>query len=71
MAGVVSGFAWTPVGGTKEKILAAKCANIKELILCEDNRKDIEEINEKQRKGLTFYYVKQMDEVIELESERT
>jgi ATP-dependent Lon protease len=54
-----------PVGGLKEKILAAKRANIKELVLCEDNRRDIEEINEKYLKGLTFHYVKQMEEVLE------
>lgn len=54
-----------PVGGLKEKILAAKRANIKELILCEDNRRDIDEINEKYLKGLTFHYVTQMEEVLE------
>ena len=53
-----------PVGGLKEKILAAKRANIKELILCEDNRRDIDEINEKYLKGLTFHYVTQMEEVL-------
>ncbi|MGY0426218.1 MAG: endopeptidase La, partial [Polaribacter sp.] len=46
-----------PVGGIKEKILAAKRANIKEIILCEDNRKDILEIKENYLKGLTFHYV--------------
>ncbi|WKK64835.1 endopeptidase La [Lutimonas zeaxanthinifaciens] len=55
-----------PVGGIKEKILAAKRANIKEIILCEDNRKDIEEINQKYLKGLTFHYVNDMKEVIKL-----
>ncbi len=55
-----------PVGGIKEKILAAKRANIKEIILSEDNRKDIEEINEKYLKGLTFHYVKTMIEVVDL-----
>ncbi len=55
-----------PVGGIKEKILAAKRADIKEIILSEDNRKDIEEINEKYLKGLTFYYVKTMMEVVGL-----
>ncbi|MBT8320585.1 MAG: AAA family ATPase, partial [Eudoraea sp.] len=54
-----------PVGGIKEKILAAKRARIKEIILCEDNRKDIEEIKEQYRKGLTFHYVSDMSEVIE------
>ncbi|MBF90527.1 MAG: endopeptidase La [Flavobacteriales bacterium] len=54
-----------PVGGIKEKILAAKRAGIKEIILCEDNRKDIEEINERYVKGLTFYYVNEMKEVLD------
>ncbi len=55
-----------PVGGIKEKILAAKRADIKELILCAENRKDIEEIPEQYVKGLTFHYVEYMDEVLEL-----
>jgi ATP-dependent Lon protease len=55
-----------PVGGIKEKILAAKRANIKELILCEKNRKDIDDINPRYLKGLKFSYVKTMDEVIQL-----
>lgn len=55
-----------PVGGIKEKILAAKRADIKELILCSENRKDIEEIREDYRKGLTFHYVDNMMEVIEI-----
>jgi ATP-dependent Lon protease len=55
-----------PVGGIKEKILAAKRANIKELILCEKNRKDIDDINPRYLKGLKFSYVKTMDEVIKL-----
>lgn len=54
-----------PVGGIKEKILAAKRAGIKEIILCEDNRKDVEYINQDYLKGLTFHYVKQMEEVLE------
>ena len=54
-----------PVGGIKEKILAAKRAGIKEIILCEDNRKDIEEIKDYYLKGLTFQYVKEMGEVID------
>ena len=54
-----------PVGGIKEKILAAKRANIKEVILCKDNEKDILEINEKYVKGLTFHYVSSMKEVLE------
>ena len=55
-----------PVGGIKEKILAAKRANIKEIILCKENRKDIEEIKPKYLKGLKFHYVTEMKEVIEL-----
>ena len=55
-----------PVGGIKEKILAAKRADIKEIILSEDNKKDIEEINAKYLKGLTFHYVANMMEVIDL-----
>ena len=55
-----------PVGGIKEKILAAKRARIKEIILCEDNRRDIEEIKEEYLKGLTFHYVKEMSEVIDI-----
>ena len=54
-----------PVGGIKEKILAAKRAGIKEIILCEENRKDIEEINERYVKGLTFHYVNEMHEVLD------
>ncbi|RTE53411.1 endopeptidase La [Arenibacter aquaticus] len=55
-----------PVGGIKEKILAAKRAKIKEIILCEDNRKDILEIKEDYLKGLTFHYVTDMQEVIDI-----
>ncbi|MBI2280598.1 MAG: endopeptidase La [Bacteroidetes bacterium] len=55
-----------PVGGIKEKILAAKRADIKEIILSEDNKKDILEINKKYLEGLTFHYVKTMMEVVEL-----
>ena len=55
-----------PVGGIKEKILAARRANITDIILCEDNRKDIEDIKPDYLKGLTFHYVKKMDEVIPL-----
>ena len=55
-----------PVGGIKEKILAAKRANIKEIILCTENRKDVEEINQKYLKGLTFHYIEEMKEVIEI-----
>lgn len=55
-----------PVGGIKEKILAAKRANIKELILCEANKKDVEEIKPEYLKGLKFNYVTEMKEVIDL-----
>ncbi len=55
-----------PVGGIKEKILAAKRAKIKEIILSEENRKDILEIKEDYLKGLTFNYVSDMSEVVEL-----
>ncbi|MDD3723033.1 MAG: endopeptidase La [Lutibacter sp.] len=55
-----------PVGGIKEKILAAKRANIKEIVLCVENKKDIEEIKESYLKGLTFHYVNTMKEVIDI-----
>ncbi len=55
-----------PVGGIKEKILAAKRAKIKEIILCEDNRKDILDIKEDYLKGLTFHYVTEMSEVLDI-----
>ncbi|CAM3535145.1 endopeptidase La [Flavobacterium gelidilacus] len=55
-----------PVGGIKEKILAAKRANIKEIILCNENKPDIEEINQEYLKGLTFHYVDKMSEVIDI-----
>ena len=52
-----------PVGGIKEKILAAKRAGIKEIILSDENRKNIEEIQDIYLKGLTFHYVKDIKEV--------
>ncbi|RCW92558.1 endopeptidase La [Winogradskyella arenosi] len=55
-----------PVGGIKEKILAAKRARIKEILLCEDNRRDIDEIKPEYLKGLTFHYVKDMSDVLKL-----
>lgn len=55
-----------PVGGLKEKILAAKRADIKEIVLSVDNQKDIEEINAKYLKGLTFHYVKSMKDVVDI-----
>lgn len=53
-----------PVGGIKEKILAAKRANIKEIILSHDNKQDIDEIKADYIDGLTFHYVKEMSEVL-------
>ena len=55
-----------PVGGIKEKILAAKRAGVKEIILCEQNKKDVDEINERYLKGLNFHYVSKMNDVIEI-----
>ncbi|UBM60536.1 endopeptidase La [Marinilongibacter aquaticus] len=55
-----------PVGGIKEKILAAKRAKIKEIILCYRNRKDVEEIGEEYTKGLTFHYVDLVKEVLDI-----
>ncbi len=55
-----------PVGGIKEKILAANRAGIKELILCTKNRKDIEEINQSYIKDLTFHYADSVDQVLEI-----
>lgn len=55
-----------PVGGIKEKILAAKRAGIKELILCSENKKDIDEIKPEYLKGLEFHYVTDIREVVEL-----
>ena len=55
-----------PVGGIKEKILAAKRAGIKEVILCVDNKKDIEDIKPDYLKGLSFHYVSQMEDVLKI-----
>ena len=55
-----------PVGGIKEKILAAKRAGIKELILCKENRKDVEEIKADYLKGLEFHYVSDIKQVVDL-----
>ena len=55
-----------PVGGIKEKILAAKRARIKEILLCEENRRDIDEIKAEYLKGLTFHYVSDMSDVIKI-----
>ena len=54
-----------PVGGIKEKILAAKRAGLKEIVLCERNRQDVEDINPRYIKGLTFTYVSHMREVVD------
>ena len=54
-----------PVGGIKEKILAAKRAGIREIVLCEENRKDVEEINSAYVDGLTFHYVDDIMQVID------
>jgi len=54
-----------PVGGIKEKILAAKRANIKEIILCKENKKDIDKINKDYLKGLTFKYFETIQEVLD------
>ena len=55
-----------PVGGIKEKILAAKRAGIKEVIMCWQNEKDVQEINGQYIKGMKFHYVKNMQQVLEL-----
>ena len=54
-----------PVGGIKEKILAAKRAGITDIVICKDNRKDIEEIPEKYLKGVSFHYVEDVADVWE------
>jgi ATP-dependent Lon protease len=55
-----------PVGGIKEKVLAAKRAGIKEIIMCAENEKDVKEINQDYIKGVKFYYVEDMSEVLKL-----
>ena len=55
-----------PVGGIKEKILAAKRAGIREIILCKENKKNVEEINQEFIGGLTFHYVDRMNDVLKL-----
>lgn len=55
-----------PVGGIKEKVLAARRASIKEIILCEKNRKDIEDIKPSYLEGLKFHYVSTMKEVLDI-----
>lgn len=55
-----------PVGGIKEKILAARRAGVREIIMCSKNRKDVEEVPANYIKDLTFYYVDKVDEVLEI-----
>ncbi len=55
-----------PVGGIKEKVLAAKRAGLKEIIMCWQNEKDVDEINNQYIKGIKFHYVKTMQQVLEL-----
>ncbi|MEL6537187.1 MAG: S16 family serine protease, partial [Bacteroidota bacterium] len=55
-----------PVGGIKEKILAAKRAGVKDIILCERNRKDIEEIDDRYITGLTIHYVDRVEDVLKI-----
>ncbi|TVQ44746.1 MAG: endopeptidase La [Saprospirales bacterium] len=55
-----------PVGGIKEKVLAARRAGIKEVILCKDNEKHVQEIKAEYLEGLEFHYVKKMKEVLQL-----
>ena len=54
-----------PVGGIKEKILAAKRAGITDIMLCEQNRKDIEDIDAMYVEGLTFHYVENISQVLD------
>jgi ATP-dependent Lon protease len=55
-----------PVGGIKEKVLAAKRAGLRDLILCWQNEKDVQEINPAYIEGVKFHYVKSMNQVLEL-----
>ncbi|MEY5045849.1 MAG: endopeptidase La, partial [Bacteroidota bacterium] len=55
-----------PVGGIKEKVLAAKRAGLKEIVLCNQNEKDVLEINPEFIKGMKFHYVKTMQQVLEI-----
>ena len=60
-----------PVGGIKEKILAAKRAKITEIVLCEKNKKDIDEIKPDYLKGLKFHYVTKMEQVLDIAITKT
>lgn len=55
-----------PVGGIKEKILAAKRAGVKEIIMCAENRRNVEDVNPEYIEGLTFHYVTGVDEVLKI-----
>jgi ATP-dependent Lon protease len=55
-----------PVGGIKEKVLAAKRAGLKEIIMCWQNEKDVQEINERFIRGVKFHYVKTMQQVLDI-----
>lgn len=55
-----------PVGGIKEKILAARRAGLKEIVLCHKNKRDIDEIDEQYVKGITFHFVDKVEEVLEI-----
>ena len=55
-----------PVGGIKEKVLAAKRAGLKEIIMCAQNEKDVQDINPDYIKGMRFHFVKTMNQVVEL-----
>ena len=59
-----------PIGGVKEKVLAAKRAGITDILLPEDNRRDIEEIKSDYLAGLTFHYVRLNDEVLDFALEK-
>ena len=60
----------TPVGGIKEKILAAKRANITDVILSVENKKDVDEINQMYLKGVNFHYIREMIDVVDLALEK-
>ena len=60
----------TPIGGVKEKLLAAKRAGITDVVLCTDNRRDVEEIEKRYLEGLRFHYVDHMDQVLAIALEK-
>jgi ATP-dependent Lon protease len=60
----------TPIGCVKEKILAAKRAGITDLILCTENRRDVEDIEQRYLEGLKFHYIERMDEALKLALEK-